>query len=252
MLKEDTQKHQEDLATYVRKGVFDDTPPGITPDRVFHYRRLVINIVRDGLARAYPLTKNLLPPKQWDKLVKSFFEEHDCQAYQVWHMPGEFYDYVLGLELDLKSKFPFLEELMEFEWTETELYVHQDVDISPYKDLEQGWDEKALIFNPYLSLKSFTYPVHRQNAKYITADKKGRYFLLVYRDVEEGKVHFMDVSAFHVFLVEALFDGSKTLIELLPEAAKLFGLDDLTVLKNEAEKFLESLSSKGVLLGQSA
>ena len=62
----------------------------------------------------------------------------------------------------------------------------------------------------------------------------------------------MDVSAFHVFLVEALFDGSKTLIELLPEAAKLFGLDDLTVLKNEAEKFLESLSSKGVLLGQSA
>ena len=110
MLKEDTQKHQEDLATYVRKGVFDDTPPG-NHSRSGSFITVVWSSTSFEMDwhEPTPLTKNLLPPKQWDKLVKSFFEEHDCQAYQVWRMPGEFYDYVLGLELDLKSKFPFLE-----------------------------------------------------------------------------------------------------------------------------------------------
>lgn len=249
MLELDTQKHQEDLASFVRRGEFDDVPPRMTPDRVFHYRRLVIKIVRDGLQRAYPLTHNLLPPKQWDKLVKQFFEEHACQSYQVWRMPGEFYDYVMAKELELKKKFPYLEELMEFEWTEMDLYCMEDTDIPKHKELDGNWEHASLLFNPYLSLKTFQYPVHRQNAKYINPDRKGRYFLLVYRTLADGKVHFLDVSAFHVFLVEQLFDGAQSLADVIPAASELFGLSDLEKLLNEGKNFLKSLYGKGCLLG---
>jgi len=165
LLHETTYRHQSDLARYCRTGKYKAIP-GVREQHVGHYRRLVYNVVDDMLQGAYPLTHHLLAAREWKALVQDFFSHHPCQSPQVWYMPKELYHYMSQKEHKLFKKYPFLQELLWFEWLEVELFMMEDRPAA-YTTIGK-LDTDALVLNPELHLQHFIYPVHLKQAGQIT------------------------------------------------------------------------------------
>jgi hypothetical protein len=199
-LLDTTQMHQSNLAAYCRTGKLPAIP-GINLENVTHYRRLVYNVVDDMLQNAYPLTFELLTAKEWKNAVNDFFINHSCQSPQVWYMPKEFYEYLSESKHALLKKYPFMEELLWFEWIELEMFMMEDKTVKAESSGDILFSK--LVLNPEHKLLSFQYPVHRKNPKFITHSDRGNYFLIAHRN-SEGDVIFTDCTPALVRMIEYL------------------------------------------------
>ena len=186
-LLETTKNYQSALAAYCRTGNYTFIP-GVNEKNVTHYRRLVYNVIKDSLRTSYPLTVNLLSETRWEELVNNFFSNYPCQSPQVWYMPREFYEYIIVNEKALNEEYPFLSELLWFEWLEVELYMMKDI-IIEYKSTGDLLSDK-LIINPEHTLQQFDFPVHLKKARSISAEDKGNYYL---------SIHSLAISRFTMY-----------------------------------------------------
>ncbi len=246
LLQESTYKQQSDLAHFCRTGELAESVI-VRPDRVNHYRRLVYNIVDDSLESAFPLTRNLLTDEQWDTLVQNFFATHKCQSAQIWEMPKEFYNYFKETESSVKNLYSQLEDLLLFEWMEIEVFMMEDIEF-PQVVKEGNILSDTLSVNPEFKIFRVSYPVHLKIAKDITQDDKGKYYILLFREKETGKVQFIDLSAVYVLIIENIAKGLK-LKDILTEIATHLKLDSMEVLFDNVEPFIEMLKKKGFILG---
>ena len=246
-LKGSTRKYQERLAEYCRTGAAQDIP-GLTPNRVQHYRRLITNIIDDTLQSAYPLTLHLLTQEEWSGLVNRFFSKTPCRSPQVWKMPLELFEYISrnDAEHELKKKHPFLEELIYFEWVELELYMMEDR--SPEINYLKGDVLKdSIVFNAESRLLTFEYPVHIKPAGTIAEQDRGNYFCLCYREPKDQKILFKNLSPLFAHLITELDKGRST-GEILNEIAANLEMDP-NKLRQEARTFLSKLKEDGFILG---
>ena len=122
MLQPETFRYQSSLASYCRGGHSREIK-GINQNNVKQYRRLVYNVVDDMLQSAFPITYDFVDEDEWNYLVNDFFSSHSCQSPQAWYMPKEFYGYLEKAENPIAKKYPFLLELLWFEWLEVELFM---------------------------------------------------------------------------------------------------------------------------------
>ncbi|MBI5371984.1 MAG: putative DNA-binding domain-containing protein [Sphingobacteriales bacterium] len=210
LLTDTTRQHQSALASYCRTGNLA-VIPGIHPENIREYRRLVYNVVEDILRNAYPLAADFLPREEWEALVNEFFSRHSCQSPQVWYMPKEFYKYLAGNDHPVFEKYPILPDLLLFEWTETELFMMEDkaADYSISGDLLFS----KLVLNPEHLVLAFDFPVHLKNARQISGTDKGKYYVAAHRDAE-GEVIFTDCSAALARILGYLAEKPQTILEL--------------------------------------
>jgi len=210
--KNTTHKHQRSLANYCRTGEY--TPiPGVKEKNVGRYRQLIFNNVKGSLESAYPLTHNLLAQEEWEELTHEFFSSHKCQSPMVWQMPKELYEYVLETNYKLADKYPFLIDLLLFEWKEVEVYMMEDIE--PYPFTEKRINDAGLVLNPEIQVLSLEYPVHLKNAKDITKKDKGHYFVSLHREPETGRILFTNMHYPHVQVIEKLAQEPVNFEELL-------------------------------------
>lgn len=244
-LSEPTFKHQSNLASYCRTGKLS-TIPGIIRENVHHYRRLVYNVVDDMLQNAYPITHELLTAKEWEGAVNNFFTNHPCQSPQVWYMPKEFYQFLADTKHPLLKKYPFLEELLWFEWVEIELFMMEDKIVQADKsgNILSG----RLVLNPEHHLFSFNYPVHNKNAKLIKISDKGMYYVIAHRNTE-GEVIFTDSSPALIRMIEYLSESPLSIKELFNEFQQEYNL----LLSDEDQKsiirFFENAYKQQLIIG---
>lgn len=244
-LLESTFTHQSNLAAYCRTGKLPGIP-GIIKENVLHYRRLVYNVVDDMLQNAYPLVHELLTATEWKKAVNDFFTNHPCQSPQVWYMPKEFYQYLSCTKHSLLKKYPFLEELLWFEWVEVELFMMADKMVQADKTGDVLFSK--LVLNPEHHLLSFNYPVYSKNAKFITLTDKCPYFVIAHRNTE-GEVIFTDSSPALLRMIEYLSETPLSIKELFNE----FQLEYNMILSAEDQKaiihFFENAYKQQLIIG---
>jgi hypothetical protein len=248
MHKQSTNTAQSALANYCRTGNLQDIP-GVDKHRVHHYRRLVINIISDNLASAYPLTRDLLSRKEWDELVTEFFSFHPCQTPQVWTMPKEFYVYLLDVNHPLLTKYPFLQELLWMEWLEIEIYMMEDQPVQ-FQILPNQVNGK-LVINPEYRLLTLNYPVHLKQARNIQPDDRGRYYLIMHRDPDNGKVYFTDLSPFFISMLEKLNNHPYGLEELIKDTANDFGITVDKMVRENCVHFIGKALNNKLIIGVS-
>lgn len=206
---------QTDLALYCRTGL--DEPQTSIQAHTFHYRRLVYNVVKDTLKRAFPMTRKLIGKRRWKKMVSYFFEHHKCQTPQVWKLPQEFSDYYQQHNFPFKKKFPFLVTLLQYEWLEIEVFMMEDLPIDEFS-IEKKLQEDEIIPNPEIKILSTEYPIHLKNVKEITEEDRGQYFVSVHRDFYTKQILFNDLSYPFVEIILKANEGCfsrKDFIELL-------------------------------------
>lgn len=242
----ETKNIQSKMALFCRTGNEVELP-GTTPNRFHHYRRLIFNIIEEHLESSFPIANEFIDSDVWDEMLDDFFSKHDCQSYQVWQIAGEFYKYAEKENYASKYQLPFLNDLLKFEWEELRLYNMENIK-SPSYNNEGDILNDSLSLNPEHVLFQLEYPIHIQTP--INAiEKKGNYFVLLYREKETGKVQFMDLSVWYALVIEQLSKSEVTLTDLLNEAPKLFGEIDIEVLTESTMQFVEDLKSKQFVLG---
>lgn len=245
-LLETTRIQQSALAGFCRTGLY--TPiEGVNEKNVLQYRRLVYNVVDDTLVSAYPLTHNLLSPKEWNRLVTDFFASHPCKSPQVWSMPKELWEWVKDTSPAVNRKYPFLEELLWFEWLEVELFMMENKTVAHRKFGDIRKDK--LVINPEHHLQYFNYPVHLKNAKYITPTDKGNYFLVMHREPETGKINFTKLSPFLVRMLEMLAEKPSAVNELTDKISKEFRVIKDKAVKEKVQEFVENAITGKLILG---
>ena len=243
-LKKETHKLQSELAEYCRTGE-SVVIQGAKQERLFHYRRLIRNVVYDVLQSAYPITQSLIGEEAFNDLCYNFFVNHNPQNPQYWKMPYELVEFCNKNGYDSKLNIPFLTELLYFEWLEIEVHSMPDGDVLPHHesgDLLSG----IPVLNPDHKLIHFKYPVHRKIEPNSTLEP-ANYFVLIYRAPVTGVVKFLELSPVMAILVEVMADE---LIgeDALRKVAKTLSIPENTVL-TEGAKILTLLKSKQVVLG---
>jgi hypothetical protein len=162
-------------------------------------------------------------------------------------MPQEFYHYWKANSHPLKSRYPFLTDLLQFEWVEVEVFMMADADIP--QTIEKGnYLSDRVVFNPESRILHLEYPVHLKNARHISSSDRGAYYLLVFRELDTGKVQFMDLSALLVVLLENLMN-ERTLKEVLEGLKQIQPFADENEFQKQSLQFLETLGEKKFLLG---
>jgi hypothetical protein len=246
LLKTETYNQQSSFAQYCRNGK-EVAILGTIPERLPHYRRLVFNIIKDALETTYPITFKYIERETWDEMVFNFFSSHKCNDPQVWRMPKEFVDFCKTENYAVKYKLPFLNDLLYFEWLEAEIYMMEDI---PYPQFNSStnWIEEKIAVNPEHKIIKLEYPVHLEKP-FEAANKKGDYFLLLFREKETGRVQFVNLSVLFTFLIENIVLAEKTVEEIFNDILYIFGINDLKMLRTEVSKFLEDLKIRGFVLG---
>lgn len=211
LLLEKTHHNQSALASYCRTGNYKSIP-GVNKKNITQYRRLVFNIVDDILESAFPLTRNLLSAKEWALLTKDFLSDHPCSSPQVWYMPKELHQYLSSTKHPLIEKYPYLLELLWFEWLEIELYMMADQTMTYLSAGDIYTDQ--LILNTESHFQYFQYPVHLKNAKTITKADQANYYLAAHRVPETGEILFTNMSPALIRMLELLADQPYTLAQL--------------------------------------
>lgn len=205
-------KHQSSLANYCRTGEY--TPiPGVKEKNVGRYRQLIFNVVNGSLQSAYPLIYNLLDDEEWHEMAHTFFSSHRCQSPMVWQMPKELYEFVVEENYHLLKKYPFLSDLLLFEWKEVEVFMMEDIE--PYPFTEEKMNDAGLVLNPEIQVLSLEYPVHLKNAKDISENDKSHYFVSLHRKPETGRVLFTNMQYPHVQIILKLAQEPVKFEELL-------------------------------------
>ena len=245
-LLQETKDIQSKLALFCRTGESIDLP-ALTPNRLHHYRRLVCNVILDNLESSFPIAYEYIEKEKWQGMVYDFFSQHNCKSYQVWQIAGEFCEYAIKEDFATKYQIEYLNDLLQFEWDEMVVYNMEDISPHNYSDTGDPLDN-AMVLNPEHKLLQLHYPVHLHNP--ITAiEKKGNYFVLLYREPRTGKVQFVDLSLWYAIVIEQIGSQEIVLKDLLKEAPNLFGAINIEDLTKTTFAFIRELQARKFILG---
>jgi len=245
-LLQETKDIQSKLALFCRTGESIDLP-GLTPSRLHHYRRLVYNIIQDNLESSFPIVYEYIEREKWQGMVYDFFCRHNCKSYQIWQIAGEFCEYAIKEDFATRYQIEYLNDLLKFEWEEMLVYNMENISPDNYIDTGDPLNN-VMILNPEHKLLQLQYPVHLHSP--ITAiEKKGNYFVLLYREQGTGKVQFIDLSLWYALVIEQIGSQEIVLKDLLKEAPNLFGTINMEHLTETTSAFVKELRTRKFILG---
>lgn len=246
LLNNTTHEAQSALAKFCRTGA----PPrinGVNLDNLPHYRRLVRNIFNDTLTPAYPITHELLSRDEWENMTDAFMHDYSPSNPQVWQMPRELWEYITETNHVLTHKYPFIQELLWFEWLEVELYMMKDIK-TPFS-LNGNIESDKLVINPEHTLQHFHWPVFLKAPNQIENADQGHYFLVIYRHPKNSSVQFIGLSPHMVRLLEMLEERPATLTDLVTDLSIEMKMVINEQQKTEIAQFFNQLLKKQLILG---
>lgn len=246
-LEKETLYNQQRLARFCRTG--ENTKlDGITPGRLKHYRRLVYNVFNNTLRQAFPIAKTVLEEEEWELLLNNFMQDQKIDDPRIWKMPESFYLFVKDNAWAEKLAKPWLSDLLLFEWTEIEIHTMADQKFPLYEpEGEIMYD--PLVINPEHKILQLQYPVHSAQAEELE-QKKGKYFLIVFREPESGRVKFIHLSALFIQIFLDISFNGKPLSEAAIHAAEIFSIsDNLERVHRHSEMVFNDMRKQQLILG---
>ncbi len=241
-----TQQLMEQMHNFV-KGGHNDPIAGVDQQRMKHYRRLIRNVFDDTLRRAYPITVEVLPAKEWDDLVDAFILNDKPQTPFIWKMPFEFYEYVIKEDFAKKLDRPYLDDLLFFEWIEIDLFTMPDRPVPNFRPSGDFLKDRIII-NPDHQILQLDYPVHKMPAEQ-SVKHRGQYFVLAFRTRHSGTVKFVDLTPLLAFIWQELNQHAVSGQALFQKIAQLnpnLSEDYLTL---QVMPFFNDMLLQGALLG---
>lgn len=187
---------QQALAQQVRTGEVTDPNPE-NARRIKIYQDLFFNNIEDFCATTFPVLKSLFSATDWQKLVRQFFIEHQCETPHFIEISEEFLVYLTQKPESLPK--PWMIELAHYEWVElaASTAFTTEVNVESFDNTEL----KQLVVSVPESTwpLAYSHPVHLASADNFDLPAEPT-FIVVYRD-KDLKVQFMATDGITVHLL---------------------------------------------------
>lgn len=238
------QAYQRAFTQHIRHPKTHARPMHVPIKRMAIYTEIVYNNIEGIVAACFPVAKNVLGAKKWQRLVRGFMANYRASTPIFREIPAQFLQYLNDAN-DASLKLPqFLASLMHYEWVELALSV---MDVPTPAAAPEDVLCEPISLNPALFLLQYDFPVHTISASF--QPKKPAEtptYLLVYRDAGY-KIQFIELNPMTFQLVALLqhntFTGEQVLQQL---AANNTQIAAPIVLQFGAQT-LEELCEKGVI-----
>lgn len=109
---------QAGFTRWLRQPASAPAPAGIAPRRLDIYRELLFNNVMTFVEGTFPVALALLPPPLAERLKQGFFADFTCTSPFFYDISLHFREYVSSLDWPELADFPWLGELLHYEWME--------------------------------------------------------------------------------------------------------------------------------------
>lgn len=247
----DFQDYQRAFTAHIRDPKAAKRPPGAQARRMRVYNELLFNNVQGFLLACFPVCREILGKRRWDRMARAFFRDHVSKTPFFRQIPEEFLRFLQD-EYTLPEDFPaFLPELAHYEWVELALESSDRDGETPVHDPDGDLLAGCPLLNPVLMLLAYRYPVHRLSRRHrpVRAPDQPTY-LLAYRHAASLEVRFQEISVLTARLLDLHFrepqlHGAQALARLAGEA----GAADETAFLAAGRDLLRDLQRAGVILG---
>lgn len=163
LLAADFQAQQLEFCAWLRDP-FQPIPADITPARMQVYRELLYHNVCNFIDMVYPVAQALVGQAQWQQWQQQFFATYRCSSPFYLDISLHFREYLqedTSTDDDLK-RYPWLHELLQYEWLELYLDTmpdHQHAQQFDTPDETREWQLSRPIW-----VLVYQYPVYEWSA----------------------------------------------------------------------------------------
>ena len=183
------QSHQLAFTQWIRHPNDTTRPNGISAQRMNTYRDLIFNNIESFIEHTYPITQALLPKELWRDLIHAFVQYGQCDSPYYYDISLHFKEFLehdifttessedsspLNHLKHIHSDYPWLRELLQYEWME--LYVEM-------AEVEWLNDSTDLQLKTTCWILAYQFPVHTWSVNTTVDNIQGQpSCLLVFRD----------------------------------------------------------------------
>lgn len=93
-------------------------PQELPVERMQIYRDLLFNNISSFIDLVYPVARTMLPELKWQQLLSEFFQKAECRSPLYNDISLEFREYLTDQRHPILQEYPWLAELLQFEWLE--------------------------------------------------------------------------------------------------------------------------------------
>lgn len=212
----DFQQTQAEFTHWLRHPDVAPLPAGILPARMHTYRELLFNNVINFVDITFPVVKALLPESLWQRLSENFFADHHCHSPFFYDISLHFREFVAALDWPELADFPWLTELLHYEWMELAADIAEEPNPSMAPDCvladENCWnqiDTPIRLAMPAWPL-AYQWPVASWTTETARADLQAQPQAVVLWRNQEDHVRSLTVEPLAAWLVERIQLGGQT------------------------------------------
>ena len=185
---------QYQFAAHIRNPEQNQKPADVEERRMAVYRELFFNNIEGFVSGGFPVLKSITDEQVWLQMVRKFFDQYRCHTPLFLEIAGEFVTWVSNQRQAEEKDYPFMQELVHYEWVELALDTSEadisDVEVDAQGDLLKGHP----VQSPLAWSLMYQFPVHRISGQYLPEKAPEQpTFLVVYRNSED-RVKFMEIN----------------------------------------------------------
>ncbi|WP_420001499.1 DNA-binding domain-containing protein [Acinetobacter sp. LF10] len=240
VLKESTfQTTQQQFCNWIRVPNAEHTKI-CDLERMQIYRDLLFNNMCSFINLVYPIARSILPADQWQLLLEEFFQKAKCQSPFYNDISLQFRDYLTENRHPVLSQYPWLEELLQFEWLELYLDTLEIEDINIVE--KTSWQLRHKVW-----ILVYQYPVYAWTVDTTLTDIEVMpSAIMVWRD-HQDKICLERLSPLFAMLIEQMnlkIYSELELHDLIKLIAPTFSEQEITI---QLHQLAATLTNLGLL-----
>jgi uncharacterized protein len=239
------QRFQRAFTAHIRDPKAHPRPAGVEARRMKIYNELLVNNVEGFLLACFPVLRQVLGTRKWNRLVRDFFATHRSRTPYFRQIPDEFIQFLQDEWTPPEGYPPYLLALAHYEWIELVLSVSSRA-VERAFDAEGDLMQGVPLLNPVLANLRYDWPVQR-----IAPRRKvqpAETFLLVFRDAEDA-IQFSEINAFTARLLTLLEPATLSGRAALERIATESRHPDPELILQGGAGLLQDLRARGAILG---
>ncbi len=246
------KKHQYEFTAHIRNPNKNAKPDGIEDRRMGIYRELLYNNVEGFISSAFPVIREIYSEKNWHKMVRDFFANHESHSPYFLEISQEFIDYLQNERKPQDEDPAGLIELAHYEWVEMALHVSDETIAINNINANGDLLTQQPVFSPVAWPLVYQFPVHMMGPDNLPEEAPEQpTYLVVYRN-RNDEVHFLEINPVTARLISLLQENkSYTGRDAIEHITKEMKHPRPDVVKQGGLAALQELQHYGIILGTS-
>ena len=230
--------YQREFAAHLRSPSADSLPEGIPAQRMLVYEELIFNNFESFLEPCFPISQELLGSITWNKLTKLCFAEIKSHSPLFREIPAIFLEWLQPKALDLVPEYPWLWELMHYEWIELAVEIDPSSMNVIHTDLP--------MLNPTVQTAYYEWPVHQISTDF-QPEQPTPHCIAVFRNAHE-EIEFLEINVMTMQLLDKLQEKPESLEVLAQQWSDELNWQNSVPLIHYINEIIDAMTQQGVII----